>query len=1310
MRKVTTLAVVSLLASTVALGQTFEDSCQNPAANGCDLASDQLIFGRGGAHEIVAHIRECFNCTGQQPDGSFTIDATAEVEFGPYDPALCNPDDDTWDLILSAEELIDDASGGAPALVPYDPTRRFIPQPELPRLDPACVRAGDLGYEIPEIFFTGDDGGRTGGLESGEMRATLPLHPLVRARDATGLLDAFVVEAVPIAQDLSFDETRTPPAAFEVWPEGFPFRLDPGQLRIANDGIDLLFGAGTPYRWQDPAADGVVTSSSFWCGNIGCAYNWAVHNAGYLAHPDWSPSLARIQPDGLDVELALAAGDNVVFETVFPRGFYYDLGGGGQVSIADSRLAAGSFAQGSVTLKTRIDPCDFSMEPGTSGRRFAFLPDTVRVQADGSILGAIEDLELDLLGGSSRPIAWAITDGTLRNEATGLGCGSFYAPAPFTDASPQLAWYASGVPDVLGRGLYPGINYNRSQVCADGGGQPTGALCTSDADCDTGAGESCVDGGFSPFCPDLTGSEPTPHWTTPLEGQIQDFPIDPDLPAHSGREMAFFLRQAGVTGVFDGGDDPISRTMPAGFDLDLDSYGLAFERSESERGDTIVAGGVAFGWPSDTNVPFDEMTVCNCGALGEARAPDQLVERELAYWDQTFYPYGLSFTDNSLDDCALEAATCQDQQTIAAKACIQARTPIHRFAPDPDSVFGIAPDPGGSAQPDRLTPYSHGRLDFDEDLDASSGAGQQPGWEYHPESFAFSSWAQAGSPGPGQGFGYIDAGGDLELPFFGLTPTGVRVGIDSGVGFATADVHAECDEVATPGCAADPATSYTSAGRKMAADSVASNFRVDYLRPGATSDPADGLDEPGRGRGTMFAFADCNDFDQDDCGIDLGSAVVNAALIMQPDTIVGGQGDLGAGAALRLYTNAGDKNALAAVLSPGRRQPALYAGALAALGIADDGGPSLPARGQDLHELLHATGAIHELIAHPDSMALFNVEGEAPGLSPPMNGSKVSGYLDFSSPAGETLDAYLLSANVDTGGDFFAMEASLLTVDRHAHEGEEPIQEFSKESRAGASNNMDLPSEQSVPFPDSGGSRGQAGVENDFMSWVLDFDMPAFEFKSLTGSIDLTKAGLAAVGIDKMGMTMKFYADGDWYLSAGMDGNFDGYRVRGDTLFGATKDMTPLADIDAEVAAFLEGIDRFDGGFVTVGVGASIINYGCLLRLNGGLKVGGWYISGFVGGRINAQAYGTAICLIDIKASLTLMGMTDFDAYKIGGNFWLGGGIGSCEPDDWETPEDVMNDDWCAACVGYVGMTGESPPEDIEFNVDGPDFDCKFFF
>ena len=108
------------------------------------------------------------------------------------------------------------------------------------------------------------------------MKATLPLPTLVRAKDVTGLLDTLVLEAFPIAQDLSFDDTRAPPPAFEVWPEGFPFRLEPNQLQLSNERIDLQFGGGgTPFRWQDPATDGVVTSSTFWCGNVNCSYDWA---------------------------------------------------------------------------------------------------------------------------------------------------------------------------------------------------------------------------------------------------------------------------------------------------------------------------------------------------------------------------------------------------------------------------------------------------------------------------------------------------------------------------------------------------------------------------------------------------------------------------------------------------------------------------------------------------------------------------------------------------------------------------------------------------------------------------------------------------------------------------------------------------------------------------------------------------------------------------------------------------------------------------------------------------------------------------
>jgi hypothetical protein len=173
-----------------------------------------------------------------------------------------------------------------------------------------------------------------------------------------------------------------------------------------------------------------------------------------------------------------------------------------------------------------------------------------------------------------------------------------------------------------------------------------------------------------------------------------------------------------------------------------------------------------------------------------------------------------------------------------------------------------------------------------------------------------------------------------------------------------------------------------------------------------------------------------------------------------------------------------------------------------------------------------------------------------------------------------------------------------------------------------------------------------------------------------------------------------------------MDGNFDGYSVQGDLLFGNTSSMDPIKEIDPEVAGFLGGITEFDGAFVTVGASANIWDNGCALRINGGMKVGGWYISEHFGGKINGQVYGDAACLVSIKGSLTLMGMTDFDIYKVGGNFWLGGGIGWCDPEDWDFPDDVLDDDWCAACVVTVGMTGTFPPEDLDIQIDGPDIEC----
>ena len=134
----------------------------------------------------------------------------------------------------------------------------------------------------------------------------------------------------------------------------------------------------------------------------------------------------------------------------------------------------------------------------------------------------------------------------------------------------------------------------------------------------------------------------------------------------------------------------------------------------------------------------------------------------------------------------------------------------------------------------------------------------------------------------------------------------------------------------------------------------------------------------------------------------------------------------------------------------------------------------------------------------------------------------------------------------------------------------------------------------SIPFPDVPG-----------LQWDFDYTVSAgppadFTFNSLTGTLDLTQGGLSGIGFDKAGMTLKYWADGDWYFEAGLKQNFNGYGAYGDILLGNTKDMAPLQALDPVVADFLSGIHAFKGGYARVGVQGRIFDYGCLFRVSAG--------------------------------------------------------------------------------------------------------------
>ncbi|RMG46966.1 MAG: hypothetical protein D6718_04600 [Acidobacteria bacterium] len=1309
-------------------------SCTPAGGVGCDLRSDILVFDEGDpTYEVTAHIVDCHFCgppnDPNAPPGSFNFRGRAEIQFGPYDPAICPYDQDTLELDISSSDLTPGKGGGGPGgneptYVPLDPTERFTPT-QPPELKAACVAPEYLDYRIPQVYLYGNKGAVTGAIGS-EPNAYLQPPDAFRVEDVnTGeLLSRIELDAFRLPQDLTVDTTETYGATsgMRFWPDGLPFRLGPHvthfQAKTVSFTTPGTAGGGPPAYTPHPPdgsfSTGLQPSQIRGCTDpepgVVCTAG-TIANAGYLESGAWKPSNASCTVHGMSLSLDLdPAGNVIVFETLFPSRFKVRLSDPAHIDIVDGAIAGGWFAGGTLWQGRPPDPCNTAVAPRKHDLETGSLQP--QIGADGSLLAGITSLDTNLDPSGVPEIRWA------RNDARQLGCGTLFVPPALAANDPQRTWHASAVPTVLGRGVYAGINYNRNRVCKASDGTVMPRFCATDADCDTAAGETCVDGGFSPLCPPRAPSDPAPVWDTDIQGTMVSFDIPPDKAGYGDREMAFYSRYSGVTGVFDGGDSGFTTGDGVNtFKLSLSTYGLAFLRSRSEGQDTIVAGDLNLPWPSDTSIPFDGMSICNCGMLDSARSPDTLIERKLAYWDQTFYPYGIQFSskDSPVECPVPQQNGCADQVSSPAAACVEAVTPVARFDPDIEAYFDVHPN-GEAGQ---IQPTSVARLGFDEDKDPNTGAGTQPPYTFDAEGFAFSDFAAAGAPNhddvippagsPTADFGYVDARGDLELPYFGLTPVGIRVERERYPGTNhLADLHEECDEVQNPLCAEPGQPAYVAhavATREMAKSTVQIPFKIDYFTPGETSDPDDGTDEEGRGRGSIFAFADpCDPNDPNNCAIDLGSAKAGTGLIMRPGEIVGGEADLGPAAAMRLWGNVTQphKSHLESIMPAGIVMPwgSAYDAALTKLGYPGSQGHLLPPPSV-LRDQMLSSGAMDDLKDHPNAHTKFNVDGTG---TPPVNGSKITGYAAFA-PDNSQIDMFLLSSNLDSNGQFFKLDGSLLTVDRHVKEGEEPISEFRRRQTPGASPNVDLPAEQSIPFPPP--STTEANGDDEFMTWELDYDMPGFQFHSLTGTIDLTKGGLSGVGFDELGATLKFFADGNWYFVAGLKVNWSGYGIDGNVLLGNTTDMTPLRDIDPDVADFLEGIDAFDGGFIRCAIQARIFDYGCPFQVSAGVSVGGWYLSSGYGGKVRGWIAGEGACIVSVRGDLTLIGGEINDLFKIVGDFWVGGGIGFCDAESWDKPEDVLDDDWCLSCVAEMTATGTYPPDDLNLQVTGPDFECS---
>ncbi len=227
------------------------------------------------------------------------------------------------------------------------------------------------------------------------------------------------------------------------------------------------------------------------------------------------------------------------------------------------------------------------------------------------------------------------------------------------------------------------------------------------------------------------------------------------------------------------------------------------------------------------------------------------------------------------------------------------------------------------------------------------------------------------------------------------------------------------------------------------------------------------------------------------------------------------------------------------------------------------------------------------------------------------------------------------------------------------------------------------------------------GIKEAALGFTLDGGIPIGVFGRIytSGELNFEAAAIKDIGLEfGMGAIEN-------YVGGKASGRIESYTINVLAFyFGKSCDFGVLERLDPEVASFIGEVVPLEGIYVRGAVSLPIINYGCFLTIGAGVDLGIWYLSGIFGGLFGGSVYGEAICLVSIKGKITLMGLKSGDDYKFQGNGWIAGGLGFCEPEDWNSISDVRDDDWCLTGDASFGATYSTIDE--EFSLIGPDFSC----
>jgi hypothetical protein len=139
------------------------------------------------------------------------------------------------------------------------------------------------------------------------------------------------------------------------------------------------------------------------------------------------------------------------------------------------------------------------------------------------------------------------------------------------------------------------------------------------------------------------------------------------------------------------------------------------------------------------------------------------------------------------------------------------------------------------------------------------------------------------------------------------------------------------------------------------------------------------------------------------------------------------------------------------------------------------------------------------------------------------------------------------------------------------------------------------------------------------------------------------------------------------YLAATAEMSFNAYQVAGGFFFGRTCDIEPLEMVDANVAALI-GQPPFSGGYlygetwlpiteIVLGIPAT-----CLFNISAGLGAGAFYfVEGpTYGGQMLAGLSGEALCLVNVRGEVEMIGVMQDDSLRYSGSAKVSGSAGPC--------------------------------------------------